>query len=578
LKDDDHIVDFNDVWGGKAWELHGVDDFSPEKRMKCRIVAWRERLKGRKYKVSGVRDGEVLVSWNPSPAVCRLTAAFGAAEKRVQRVRDLDNGYFQARDEGKPAYANLPEILWPPEWHELYAKDAKDLSKRPLCPLLGSQYGRDRAAGDFYNFKNRELNAAGLMNDNDVEPCLYTIPIPDEHFDQVRKDAQDRGVDFSGVPERHAVPDHLLSYTDDNLSGFTEQTNVPLVAIVQDRLKSGPASHLDGAKYVGINYSIKHDKSGKFVHVGYEQRAYIRSVVDEFALVLENRTGQKLRPRRSPLPVAEKQRFYKAESTEAAYKEGEKFANLEKGLFAEDCRHWVGELLFVGRCCRPDITYAVTFLAGEQESWNTDTDRELIWLMGYLKATGNKVLRGKLFYADQFLWTITLETDGSHAGCKSSRKGVSGYAVYLTGPHGTRILIDWGCKKQQTQALSSGECEAFAMMFGSKSVIKLVMCLNRLMGFGPSATVATERLHSDSKVAITAVQKANSEAMRHMRRTAGVCLGWLHSYWCDCGDKRVVEWSPGKELSADAQTKALNEEDTQRNAMKFGLVDLADDE
>ena len=72
-------------------------------------------------------------------------------------------------------------------------------------------------------------------------------------------------------------------------------------------------------------------------------------------------------------------------------------------------------------------------LAGQLVKWSTSSDRDLEWVMGYLKKTKSYRLKWKLCYADLFKLTLELHTDGSHAGCVDSRRGHSGFNVFLKG-------------------------------------------------------------------------------------------------------------------------------------------------
>ena len=203
-------------------------------------------------------------------------------------------------------------------------------------------------------------------------------------------------------------------------------------------------------------------------------------------------------------------------------------------------------------------------------------DAELIHLFGYLRKTKDFTLWGRVFFADINDLECRLQTDGSHAGCKSSRRGVSGYCVRLIGPNGTDVLLAWGTKGQGPVFLSSGECELFAIVYGTREYIKIVMIINYLLGyegFEPGVGVH-EKLEVDAKVALSIVRKSGSDAVRHLRRTAGISVAWIHRYWCDASREFIHKY--GTQLEADAFTKALATVDVQRYADIHGLRDEAE--
>ena len=74
------------------------------------------------------------------------------------------------------------------EWCEKFGhlRSEKDPRKRPICRLLGSSYGRDRAGHDYDRHANKVLETCGFKADVDVDPCVYTKKVPDEFVDKVR--------------------------------------------------------------------------------------------------------------------------------------------------------------------------------------------------------------------------------------------------------------------------------------------------------------------------------------------------------------------------------------------------------
>ena len=569
LPEGTHVVDYNDVWGEKGVELRKLLPQSKDRRIKLRIVAWRERYVGKQYKISGIKDGEFLATYNPSPDVMRLVIVYGAVAFLVQEGTDMLNGYFQSRagdeDTGNSAYANLPDSLWSEEWNRKYGDRRGDLHRRPLLRLLGGQYGRDRAAPDFDKHCTAMLNSIGFIADQDVEPCLYRCAPTDV---KTVIDAEiKRGVDRTPLGEgsTHVSPHTVLRYTDDNETNLHEHEHAGIWERIDSVIKSQKREPMDGAKFVGLRYHIVHHPEKGYCEVGFDAREYASLLVDEF----ESEVGV-VKERDAPGPVATTM-YGTAGEVRAAADGAAKNEESKPGVHAGRSRHWVGALLFLMRIARPDLAYPVIYLAGLQETWDADADRHLLWIFGFLKKTRNFLLCGKVFYVDLWKLSVLLETDGSHAGCTSSRKGVSGFLVYLVGPGGSRILISWGCKKQTTVSISSGETELFAMLFGTKMSIKLLMVLHILGGFDAGSAFFHSELKSDSTVALAAVHKGASEGLRHVRRTAGVSIAWLHAIWCGAATR--ASHMPGVDISADALTKHLAAATLRAHQARMGLVD-----
>ena len=177
-------------------------------------------------------------------------------------------------------------------------------------------------------------------------------------------------------------------------------------------------------------------------------------------------------------------------------------------------------------------------------------------------------------HADLYHLGLLLETDGSHAACKKTRRGTSGYLVYLVGPAGSRLCFDWACKGQTAESLSAGETELFAIVFGTKAVIRSSLVLNFLGGFDHERY--EKHLESDSTVALSALRRGASDGLRHVRRTAGISIAWLHRVWCvDTNGNPTSKYTAhrnGKTLGVDALTKAVSADEIVRLHSFVGLT------
>ena len=85
--------------------------------------------------------------------------------------------------------------------------------------------------------------------------------------------------------------------------------------------------------------------------------------------------------------------------------------------------------------------------------------------------------------------------------------------------------------------------------------------------------------------------RGSSASLRHLRRSAGVSVAWLHEYWCAddrCSDPsqkrepgsgaRRTKHQSGLDLEPDCLTKALGKDQTDRYNASFGLAEEAEGE
>jgi hypothetical protein len=229
LNDSDIIVDYNGVWGEKGVELKCKDPLNPERRIKLRIVAWRERRKGSLKKIWGVAENEIIASFSPSMGVIRLCVAWGAICGQKQELSDMLNGFFQSRKgDAVRVFANLPDELWPEEWNQKYDHCRKDIRCRPLCELDGGQYGRKRANCDFDNFTVDALSKCSFIRNLDIDACVHTRVVDDEKVvDAILQHEKKRGVVRpDGLAPRHVPPDALCRYVDDLASNIWDCLDV----------------------------------------------------------------------------------------------------------------------------------------------------------------------------------------------------------------------------------------------------------------------------------------------------------------------------------------------------------------
>ena len=424
---------------------------------------------------------------------------------------------------------------------------------------------------DFDNFCVASLEKCGFVRNMDVHPCIHVRPVDDPNMQAwILSQEKARGVVRPAkLPDEHCVPDSICRYVDDLMTNFHKQVewHAQRWAAIKEVMVVPKQVDMAGGKYIGGNFECEYFEDR--VETAIHAIPYVDKLVEEFELELsEKYPGKPLKPKTTP--VRPGSRIFQAESNERSEREAAEFHAEAEGRFSDTSRHWIGGLLFLMRLCRVDLGFAVVFWATFQGKWKVSCDDGLIWLFGYLKATRALKQKGVLFFKD--LWELSweLETDGSHAACKATRKGWSGVLLYLVGPHGTRFLVDWLSKRQTAVSGSAGETEYFSITSGTKMLIKLSSVLHYLAGLDDSTEeFFLKNLYTDSTVAISALKRQYSDGLYHVRRTAGVSLAWNGAVWCPLLEDRMtrshkhVHHRRGDVLGADAITKAVEAEGIQ---------------
>jgi hypothetical protein len=115
----------------------------------------------------------------------------------------------------------------------------------------------------------------------------------------------------------------------------------------------------------------------------------------------------------------------------------------------------IGSLLWISRCSRPDIAFAVSMLARWNSKFSMRHWKALKGVLRYLKHT----IDYKLTYITPSSITLTMYTDADHAGDKITRQSTSGCMVFL----GSNALAWFSRRQHLTVALSTVEAEYYAL-------------------------------------------------------------------------------------------------------------------
>ena len=587
------VCHLNMILGVK--NVESDDDSS--KVPKARIVVFRETRASDKSKTTGIAEEESLRASNAGGFATRVFVAVELGQNKRLGMGDWTGAYPTApKRDLVPVAAVLPIEMWPAAWLEIYPSDAM------VCvPVLKSLYGRMRAGYDFDYFARTSLERFGWQPLFDVEESLYVhdvgemddYPMPelcpeDEPLQDtaariakrvVKKSSLappqttpaplDDGVE-SRVTAGRRPPDGLLRYVDDTLFACDEHTFDLRAQETASVFVQPPLVDPNGKKFVGsvLDYAVVEELAGghKVFEICWSQCDLVNEVVEKY----EKEHGE-VRVRSTPAPAADGH-VPRTREQEARDAKNARAKSDNVGKRADDCQEYVGSFSYVEQHTRPDLTVANHALQQSVSCWTDEEDALLEWMIGYLKGSKDQKLTGRVCTKDFEDDTVRLvvQTDASHAGNRDDRLSTAGYAIYLEGPR-TNVLISWGSKKLSTVALSSCESELFGVQHGSKHAIYAKLMIDALRGdissvlprFGSydvseQTKGIKEVLQVDAQAAIKAIRNANSTKLRHVRRTLGISLGWLHRKWCNRPDEARMEHRVGTELSADAMTKNLS--------------------
>ena len=206
-------------------------------------------------------------------------------------------------------------------------------------------------------------------------------------------------------------------------------------------------------------------------------------------------------------------------------------------------RSLIGALLWVARCTRPDIMFAVIYLSRFSASFDVQHFRHAKRILRYLVTTVDR----ELTYhrnGDDIPKALELKcySDSDWASDKHDRKSFSGNVVFLHG-----CLVSWFCKKQATVALSSVEAEYMALSDATREVIYVNNLLKNVVAFKrPTA------IYIDNKGAgYIAEKELNNKLTKHI----DIRYHFVRQY---ISEKKIeLFYVPSAQNIADLFTKAL---------------------
>jgi hypothetical protein len=342
--------------------------------------------------------------------------------------------------------------MYPPQGMTFDAAEAASGGNKPVLKLMKNLYGL-KQAGRLWNQMLDEKLRALKYKQSSVDMCLY-----------YRTDKTT--VILVGI------------YVDDLL---VTSNNLKLVDEFFEQMKAFDVKDLGKAeKFLGIKIESE-------TAIGYSmsQRAMIDNLVVQFGLKDAKPVGT---------PIAEV--VHAAEDM-----------NLLSAQDVSLFRTLAGALLWIARCTRPDIGFAV-----HQMTRRTHAPRICDFKVGkrilrYLCGTSEYKLEVKRSGVGEKI-LLEVYTDADWASENTDRKSVNAGLTYLNG-----MLISWHCNKQSLVSLSTMESE---FVSASRGIQEVMGCYHMIKELGQSVELPIQ-LRMDNQAAIaTIMNEASSSKTKHV--------------------------------------------------------------
>jgi hypothetical protein len=221
------------------------------------------------------------------------------------------------------------------------------------------------------------------------------------------------------------------------------------------------------------------------------------------------------------------------------------------------------KILYAARMARFDLLRAICGLAQFITKWDDECDRKLYRLVCYINSTLDMRMTG--WVGDECeQWIPHVFADADFAGCSKTSRSTSGLFSCMLGPN-TFFPLTGQSKRQGCVSHSTPEAEVVAADHAMRTVGVPALDLWETV---LEREVVLE-FHEDNETTILAMRNGYSPALRHIKRTHGVCLRWLCERFSGKGFKLYYERSARQ--AADIFTKSFTiPDDWLRNLRLIG--------
>ena len=234
------------------------------------------------------------------------------------------------------------------------------------------------------------------------------------------------------------------------------------------------------------------------------------------------------------------------------------------GRLGESVASVLMKILYAARMVRFDLLKAIQALASRIHKWTSWCDKALHRLVCYIHTSADHTLVG---YVGDSLSDTTLRcyADADFAGCKATYKSTSGLFACVRGGN-TVYPIAARCIKQTCVSHSTPEAE----------IVAGDACL-RLIGIPllDAFDVLSGRKYDldfreDNQTMISVCTTGRNPTMRHVQRTHGVSIAWLHQIFTEY-DNIYLTWQNTAGQTANILTKALDATAWARERQMIGV-------
>ena len=532
-----HIARVHGLIYEKNYQLKEDD---PARKFKGRGVLLGDQVKDQNMEAALFQDlGNSPATFDAS----QWADYYGCLPGHDVQMADAIQAYIQAKLSGVPCWVELPDEAWHPSAN-------RHKFRRPVCRLVKALYGHPDAGTMWEQHCHTAVQKVGFKPLGEEWPSLYFHP------------------------DRKLL---LVIYVDDlKMAGPTQ--NLPQGwKMLRRELRLEEETPL--GLYLGCRISkgeaVLHDKT-KVQTVTYDMETYLEMTVKKY---FDAQAISKFKTVPSPSP-AEETKHHPARAPAHAGKshrctwcghtmpvdsdgrlippppipkvlEEEEVNESNRGALAPQAASILMKLFYAARICRFDLLRSINNLARKITKWTKKEGALLHHLMAYVHQSKHHMMIGWVgdSLGDS---SIGLFADADYAGCGESLKSTSGAHMHIQGPH-TRFPLAGLSKRQGCLSHSTPEAKIVAADFAmSRLGLPAITLWQQLGGTDPNFV-----FYDDNQTMIGVIRTGKNPTMRHLERTHGISIGWMHSIFQEAYVSPAYEVTAKR--AADIHTKSFKD-------------------
>ena len=522
----------------KHWQLPKED---PRRKFKGRAVLLGNKVTNQNIEAAFFQD------LGNSPATfeaARWADLYGLLPNNSVMLADAVRAYIQADLKGPRFFVELPPEAWP-SWVNLQEY------RRPVVRLRTALYGHPDSGTMWEQHCDKAVKEVGFVAVGPEWPSTYY----------------------------HKELEFLLVVYVDDLKMAGPESKMKLGwQKLRSKLDLEPETEL--GLYLGcqlVRGQTKLKDGTKVSTITYDMESFLEQSVQKYLEIVGKDVPTpslpeeaKDHPARAPCgegpvsqctwcgtvhPITEPTKSKSVPTSNSAQTPGDE---MPKGELAPHAASVLMKLLYAARIARFDLLRSINMLGRNVTKWSKQDDVRLHHLMCYVQSTKSKKLIGWVGNNIKSL-SIGIYADADYAGCGQSLRSTSGSHMMAFGSH-TRFPLAGGSKRQGCVSHSTPEAEIVAADYALRThAVPVISLWKTLVGSDPKII-----FHDDNQGMIAIIRSGQNPTMRHLERTHGISIQWMHEIFQN--DLIYLVYEVTSKMCADIHTKAFKDHMTWRRA------------